>query len=270
MKFKIITANLLLLLLVSCQTAKLSPDIIAKNELSNQLGNATIWFQKSAEMEAAFLQAYGYGKLLLDLKIDTLKANTKKPAVILDLDETVLDNSPYEARLFLNGETYGSQSWEKWCKEAKAKALPGAQDFLSYADKLGIDIFYISNRKANVLESTLKNLKDLNLPQADTDHVMLQTAGSDKTERREMVKETHQVILYVGDNLTDYSEEYANRGADLGKELVQKNKEELLYNFIMLPNPMYGEWESAIYDNDFSKSDEEKLKMRKEILETME
>ncbi len=268
--FKTLATGFLFITLISCQSSKINTSSTSKNELSSQLGNATIWFQKSAEMDASFLQAYNYGKLLLFLKMDTLKANTKKPAVILDLDETVLDNSPYEARLFLNGETYGSESWEKWCKEAKAKALPGAQDFLSYADELGIEIFYISNRKANVLESTLKNLQALNLPYADKDHVLLRTAESDKTERRDLVKENHQVILYVGDNLTDYSEDYANRGADLGKYLVNKNKEELLYNFLMLPNPMYGEWESAIYNNDFTKSNEEKLKMRKKILETRE
>jgi 5'-nucleotidase (lipoprotein e(P4) family) len=180
----------------------------------------------------------------------------------------VLDNSPYEARLFLEGKTYGAESWENWCNEAKATALPGAKDFLQYADKLGIEIFYISNRKVSVFEPTLKNLQALNLPHADKDHLLLRTAESDKTERRNKVKEDYQVILYVGDNLTDYSEEYATRGADLGKGLVQQNKEELLYNFIMLPNPMYGEWESAIYNNDFSKSDEEKLKMRQEILDT--
>ncbi|MBK6266850.1 5'-nucleotidase, lipoprotein e(P4) family [Marivirga sp. S37H4] len=265
---KSLLLNLLTIVFFSCQTAKVVPYKEAENELSTQLGNATLWFQKSAEMDATFLQAYGYGKMLLSLKMDTFKIEGKKPAVILDLDETVLDNSPYEARLFLEGETYASDSWNEWCEEANAKALPGAVDFLNYAKELGVEIFYISNRKAVVFESTLENLKGLNLPNADAQHLLLRTAGSDKTERRNLVKEEHIVLLYVGDNLTDYSEEYAGRSEDLGKDLVHNNKEELLYNFIMLPNPMYGEWESAIYNNDFGKSDEEKLRMRREVLDT--
>lgn len=265
---KIIFFPFAFILLLSCQTAKVNPTKNAEALLSEQLGNATLWFQQSAEMEAAFLQAYGFGKMLLAQKMDTLSAGSKKPAVVLDLDETVLDNSPYEARLFLNGETYASDSWNEWCKEANAKALPGAADFLTYAQELGVEIFYISNRKDLVFESTLKNLKTLNLPDADEEHLLLRTAESDKTERRNKVAQNHQVLLYVGDNLTDYSEIYAKRGADLGKDLVQQNKKELLYNFIMLPNPMYGEWESAIYNNNFSVSDQQKLEMRKKALDT--
>ncbi len=268
LKFATTSTFLLLVAFISCQTAKVAPSNSAERALSQQLGTATLWFQKSAEMEASFLQAYAYGKMLLTLKMDTLKSSIKKPAIILDLDETVLDNSPYEARLFLNGETYDGESWNNWCNEGKATALPGATDFLQHAANLGIEIFYISNRKAVVFESTLQNLKDLQLPNADENHLLLKTAGSDKTERRNIVTADHNVILYVGDNLTDYSEIYANRGAALGKDLVYKNKEELLHNFILLPNPMYGEWESAIYDNDFSKSDEEKLRVRREVLET--
>lgn len=251
----------------ACQQISQKKPISADEKLSMQLGNATVWFQQSAEMEASFLQAYDKGKMLLKIKMDTLSDSKLKPAVILDLDETVLDNSPYEARLFLDGENYSSVSWEKWCKEAQADALPGATDFLNFADSLGIKIFYISNRKIDVFEPTLKNLQTLKLPQAEKDHLLLKTTKSDKTERREMVKADHRILLYVGDNLTDYSQIFAERDSILGKNLVKKHLKELLHNFIMLPNPMYGEWESAIYKNDFTKSPEEKLQLRKEILE---
>ncbi len=264
----ILLLNILTVLFFSCQTAKVVPYTDAEEKLSTQLGTATLWFQKSAEMEAAYLQSYHFGKILLAQKLNKVDQSEKKLAVILDLDETVMDNSVYEARLFLTGETYDPATWTNWCKEAKATALPGALDFLKFANDKGVAIFYISNRKSDVFESTLKNLQALGAPQATADHLLLRTASSDKTERRNIVKENHEVLLYVGDNLTDYSEEYANRGSDLGKSLVTKNKEELLNNFLMLPNPMYGEWESAIYNNDFSKSDEEKLRERREALET--
>lgn len=252
----------------ACQQISKEKPISADEKLSMQLGNATVWFQQSAEMEASFLQAYDKGKMLLKIKMDTLSDSNLKPAVILDLDETVLDNSPYEARLFLKGENYSSESWEKWCNEAQADALPGAADFLNFADSLGLKIFYVSNRKIGVFEPTLKNLQTLKLPQAEKDHLLLRTTKSDKTERREMVKADHQILLYVGDNLTDYSQVFAERDSTLGKDLVKKHQKEILQNFIMLPNPMYGEWESAVYGNDFSKTETEKLELRKKILES--
>lgn len=256
-----------ILVLSACKEVFNNKSISSEEKLSMQLGNATLWFQQSAEMEASFLQAYDKGKMLLKIKMDTLSDLGLKPAVVLDLDETVLDNSPYEARLFLDGENYGSESWKKWCKEAKAEALPGAIDFLNFADSLGIEIFYISNRKIGVFEPTLKNLKTLKLPQAEKEHLLLRTTKSDKSERRQMVKANHQVILYIGDNLTDYSEVFAERDSTLGKDLVKKYQKELLHNFIMLSNPMYGEWESAIYENDFAKSAEEKIEMRRKMMD---
>ncbi len=266
---KTLLLNIIAFALFSCQTSKVVPYTDAEKELSNQLGQATLWFQKSAEMEVEFLQAYGLGKMLLRQKMDTFNSIGKKPAVILDLDETVMDNSPYQARLFLNGETYNSVSWNAWCNEGIADALPGALDFLKFAEALDVEIFYISNRKSEVLESTIENLKKIGVPNADTDHVLLRTAGRDKTDRRNIVKAQYEVLLYVGDNLTDYSEDYAERsGNNLGKGLVNKHRKELLYNFIMLPNPMYGDWESAIYNYDFSLSDEEKIRLRREILDT--
>lgn len=251
----------------SCQQFSKKQPLGSEEKLSMQLGNATLWFQQSAEMEASFLQAYDKGKILLKIKMDTLSDSGLKPAVILDLDETVLDNSPYEARLFLKGENYSSESWKKWCNEAQADALPGAVNFLNFADSLGLKIFYVSNRKIGVFEPTLKNLKTLKLPQAEKDHLLLRTTKSDKTERREMVKTDHQILLYVGDNLTDYSQIFAERDSTLGKDLVKKHQKELLHNFIMLPNPMYGEWESAIYENDFSKTADEKIEMRRKMMD---
>jgi len=250
----------------ACQSISKQEAVSTSEKLSLQLGNASLWFQQSAEMEATYLQAYDKGKMLLKIKMDTLSESELQPAVVLDLDETVLDNSPYEARLFLQGKNYGSESWKKWCEEGIAKALPGVKDFLNFADSLGLKIFYISNRNIDVFEPTLKNLKIIKLPQAEKEHLLLRTTKSDKTERRNMVKAHHQILLYVGDNLTDYDQKFAERDSTLGKQLVKKHQKELLHNFIMLPNPMYGEWESAIYGNDYSKTPEEKLNLRREIL----
>jgi 5'-nucleotidase (lipoprotein e(P4) family) len=259
--------TLLSLLLIGCGTSlkTTSTEPNAQVELSKQLVGSVLWYQNSAEMRLAYYQSYRYARLLLDEKLAN-NSNDKPSAVVLDIDETVLDNSPYEAMLIDKGETYKSSSWKEWTDLARAEALPGALAFTKYAKSKGVEVIYISNRKVAELAATLKNLKEEQFPNAEEKFVLLNSTTSDKTERRSKVMETYNVLVYIGDNLTDFSEEYAQRGADMGKNLIDENLDKLLSGFVMLPNPMYGEWEKAIYNNNYGLSDEIKLKMRKEAL----
>jgi 5'-nucleotidase (lipoprotein e(P4) family) len=233
-------------------------------QLSLQLGNSVLWYQRSAEKRQSYYQAYHYAKLLLDSKLAARQSD--KIAVVLDIDETVLDNSPSEAELILTATMYNDENWFKWIQMARAEALPGAKDFVDYAAQKGVEVFYISNREKFNMEPTLKNLIDLNFPFADTTHVLLKNGTSDKTARRSKISSDFEILVFVGDNLTDYSQLYANRDEGMGKQLVDDNKEELLANFVMLPNPMYGEWEKAIYDNNYELEVGKKLQKRKEVL----
>ena len=254
---KLILATLIGVTLLSCETEK--------QKLSNQLTMSTLWYQQSAEMMQSYLQSYQYAKLLLDKKIENRRSE-KPAAVVLDIDETVLDNSPYEVMLIDSGKTYSYNTWKQWTDAARAEALPGALEFVNYAKEKGVEVFYISNRSTEELATTIVNLKDKNFPNASEQYMAFKEGTSDKTERRNKVLENYDVLVFVGDNLTDYSEIFADRGSDMGKALVEKHKAELLENFVMLPNPMYGEWEGAIYNNDYTIADSTKLKMRKEKL----
>ena len=118
------------------------------------------------------------------------------------------------------------------------------------------------------MEGTLKNLVALNVPNADSSHVLLRSDESDKTARRAIANANHQVVLYIGDNLTDFDQIYADRDSEtLGFDVVEENLNHLHASFIMLPNPMYGEWEKALYGNDYRQSSEEKLESRKRALQ---
>ncbi|MBL6447142.1 5'-nucleotidase, lipoprotein e(P4) family [Fulvivirga sp. 29W222] len=260
-------------LLISCAAEKKTTTATskatsesAKKQMSQQLVMGVLWYQKSAEMVAAYQQAYKYAEMLLDSKLKTVRSSLPL-AVVLDIDETVLDNSPYEGQLIEKGKIYQPSTWKAWTSEARAKALPGALEFVNFAKKKGLEIFYISNRDTDELDATIENLKKYRFPDADTKHVILKSSTSDKTERREKVANSHTILVFVGDNLTDYSELYADRGNDMGKELVKKNKSELLYNFVILPNPMYGEWEGAIYNNDYSIDNESKVQKRLQAID---
>jgi 5'-nucleotidase (lipoprotein e(P4) family) len=263
--------NLLLLSFIAlfisaCQQNQSTDDV--RLSQSEHLVGATNWFQKSAEMRACYYQTYELAKYKLnENKMQYM--GTKPTAVILDIDETVLDNSPFEVHLIGIGGLYSGTLWKEWTDKVQAKALPGALEFTKYAQSIGVEVIYISNRKVNELAGTLENLKKEGFPNADSAFVLLRPMdkSGDKTERRNKIAESYEVLLFIGDNLTDFSEDYAERDADLGFALVDSTKALLGNKYIILPNPMYGEWEGAIYGNDYSKSAAEKRALRKDVLD---
>lgn len=256
------------ILLFSCtQKPKIEPN--QQLSESEHLVMATAWFQKSAEMRACFYQAFNLAELRLAQHLENYKGE-KPPAVVLDIDETVLDNSPFQAHLIDSGILYTNELWKEWTDKQSAKALPGALQFCKKADEMGVMVIYISNRKVNMLETTINNMQELGFPNSDPHFVHLKPMdkSGDKTERRQKVMQKYEVLLYVGDNLTDLSQMFAERDSLLAFDLVDKNKDDFGDKFIIVPNPMYGEWEEAIYSNDYSKPFLEKRSLRKSILES--
>ncbi|GHH98598.1 5'-nucleotidase [Neobacillus kokaensis] len=229
-----------------------------------------LWFQNAGEAKALYYQGYNIGKLRLNEILKKKQYNRAlKPAIVLDIDETVLDNSPYQATFVVNGKG-NTFDWSKWFNRAEAKLLPGALDFLQYADSKGIKIFYISNRQEAQKQATIKNLQNVGAPQADEEHVLLQQKNENgKETRRRHVAKTHDILLLFGDNLGDFSG--FDGLSDNGRiEAVDKMREEFGKKLIVFPNPMYGDWEGAIYDFDKKKSWEEIERLRKDHLQISE
>jgi len=227
--------------------------------------NPTVWYQTSAENKAIYIQTYKLAKLML---AENAKKKGKKPlAVVTDLDETALDNSPYNARMAKTGNVYANDTWDAWVNTAKATALPGAVDFFNFAKSINVEVFYISNRSQATLKPTMDNMKLLGFPNVEDKYFMLKTDKSDKTARRDSILKTYDIVLYLGDNMTDFTEEFANRDTtDFGAAVVEKYKAEIGTKFIVFPNPMYGEWEKAAFRNDYGKSPAEKLKALKSAI----
>lgn len=223
---------------------------------------ATLWYQKSAEMRAMYYQCYNWAKRLLDEKLQNNKDSRKK-AIIVDIDETLLDNSPFEVKCIETGKGYSFESWKNWSDKANAEALPGAVEFLNYVKEKNVEVFYISNRKTIEIETTAENLKKHNFPFVDDKHLIFRNSDNSKKSRRDSLRVNYEFLLLIGDNLTDFSELYENRNSKLAIDLVDSNKTDFGDIFIMLPNPMYGEWETAIYNNDNKISDSAKDSLRK-------
>jgi 5'-nucleotidase (lipoprotein e(P4) family) len=211
-----------------------------------ELTHAYLWCKYAAEARALYYQAYNVARDRLEAAIAQNASVRDRLAVILDIDETILDNTPYERRLAL-GEEYSLKTWMEWTERAEAPALAGAREFLGYAVSNRVEVFYISNRKTNELPATLRNLARRNFPMADPDHVLLPRASEGKAACRNKVAESFKIVLLIGDNLNDLSEIFSNVSVSERFGFTDQQREEFGRKFIVLPNPMYGDWENALY-----------------------
>ncbi len=224
---------------------------------------AVVWYQQSAELKALYLQAYQLATWRLE-QLKTPVENVKR-AVVLDIDETVLNNSPYQAAVVTRGVVFPN-GWTEWVELAEAEVLPGAKTFLEKAVELGFEPFYITNRTDEEKAATIKNLKEKGIPFADDIHVITKSSTSDKTQRRAQVAKTHEIVLLIGDNLGDFDEIFQRKSNSARKNEVEKLKNEFGNRFIIVPNPMYGEWEGASFGFDYKKSLIEKSKLQQDSL----
>lgn len=216
---------------------------------------AVLYMQKSAEFRALSYQAYNLARLRLDTDLD--KKNVKKlskdqrklpRAIVVDIDETVLDNSPSQAAGIKTGRPFNQADWYAWGEMRKAKAIPGAVEFLNYAVSKGVKIFYISNRDEVQKAATIDNLKKAGFNDVSADNVLLRTAESSKDPRRAVASSKHRIVMLIGDNLDDFTSAFERKSiADRFAE-TDKSRLEFGSRFIVLPNAMYGTWENAIYE----------------------
>lgn len=232
--------------------------------------NATYWMQKSVEYKASTMAAYALAKLRLDQALADKSwtavsepGNGYKdlpPAVILDVDETVLDNSDYQAWMVATGNHFSGKTWDAYVKTETSRVIPGSLDFITYAASKGVTVYYVSNRTGNLEEATRKNLKALGYPIEEAyDTVLLKKEkeewkSSKKGVRRAHVAKDHRVLLLIGDNLGDFVDGYKG---DRAKE-YSSNKSHWGKDWIMLPNPTYGSWEAASFGFDYKKPDDQK------------
>ena len=245
------------------ETKKNIKDIKEQNIMS------VLYQQTAAERMAGSLQTFKLAKQAIDNALaDTSwsalpgqNTRDKKPAIIVDVDETVLDNTAYEARMILNGTSY-PEGWIRWCKESIAAEVPGAKDFLNYAASKGITIFYITNRVIELKDATKKNLSNLGIPWDQAKDTILMRGennwDSDKGPRRALVGDEYRVLLMVGDNLGDFVDAKENNLiASKRKNIVKDYIDYWGIKWFMLQNVAYGDWEGALYNFDYSLSPEE-------------
>lgn len=226
----------------------------AESDLDYQVA-AVLYVQKAAEYRALAYQAFNIARLRLDADFDRkslkklAKAERKMPrAIVVDIDETVLDNSPAQAFGIKTNTPYNTKDWYTWGELRKAKAVPGSVEFLNYALTKGVKIFYISNRDEVQKQATLDNLKSAGFADVSTENLLLRTAESGKDARRSVVTEKYRIVMLVGDNLDDFTSAFEKK--TIAERFAETDRIRDLWGkrFIVLPNAMYGTWENAIYE----------------------
>lgn len=230
-------------------SATQAPPEPKKEEPAFRSLDANLFMQTAAEYRACCYQAY-------TLAEERLKAEMAKPyggaqrAVILDLDETVLDNGRFQSTMLRHGWAYDQKVWDRYEKDCVEEVglIPGAKAFLESAKSLGVAVVYITNRNEKTRETTKAILERHGISVPDS-QLFMATTTSDKTERRKKVTETFNVVMLVGDNLRDFDERFKyqpNQGIKGRKEEVDSSKAKFGTTWIILPNSSYGEWGRAL------------------------
>jgi 5'-nucleotidase (lipoprotein e(P4) family) len=233
------------------------------------LEGAVLWQQTSGERRALSYQTFALARMLLDRDLRMNRRNRMQTAVIVDLDETIIDNTRNEARIVKEGVPFTPDSFTAWVNRAECNAVPGAVEFLNYANSRGVRVFYVSNRKQIEREGTARNLKKLGFPNVNDETLLLRPESGEmsKEPRRVAIGARYHVVLLMGDDLNDFAAVFENsKTVDSRIESVERNKAQFGTHFIMLPNPMYGGWETAIYGSDSKLSEAEKAEKRKSQL----
>jgi len=250
---------------------------------ANDQLDAVLWTQTSIEHELIYRQLFANATRQLDVALadsswDALPFAPRNlaglpPAVVVDIDETLLDNVPLNARDIINNQVYSYDRWNTWVEQAKAQALPGSVAFLQAARQKGVKVYYLTNREHSQVAATAKNLRlrgfpiesDAQILAASTPTGHCESAGYGKNCRRQWVANHARVLLMAGDSLGDFVQAEHNT-LDAQRKAVEPYVNWLGQRWFLLPNPSYGNWYSAPYGDDESLPFAQKRRLKQQAL----
>jgi 5'-nucleotidase (lipoprotein e(P4) family) len=299
-RFRLAAPGLALLLLAACASAPpppapasppappapaAAPAPPAPSVAADDLLEAVLWEQRAVEHDLIYEEVYRNARekllaALADPSWDALPHEERTgpvaglaPAVVLDVDETVLDNSGYQARLIRSGEEYNEFTWSKWCHEEIARALPGALEFTRFAAAHGVTVFYLTNRAKDLGEVTLANLEKVGFPVAGPEVFLglgtyvegCEQIGSDKGCRRRLIGQKYRVLMQFGDQVGDFVDVVSSTTEGRAQAMAPYS-DWIGERWWVFPNPGYGSWEPAVFHNDWSQPRESRRKAKIDAL----
>ena len=228
-----------------------------------------LWMRTSAEYRALAYQGYNVAMNAVKMAVTDPSHQRKPLAIVLDADETVVDNTKLMGESIANGNgRFDAPWWRAAVHKGESRAMPGAVEFLNEVHKQGVEIFYVSNRYAPVnLDVTIENFKELGFPSVDKNHVLLFEKDSDKQPRFDAIAKKYNVVLYMGDNAGDFP--IGAKGKTLAERngIIDAHKEDFGTTFVVFPNPAYGSWVSALAKGYQNLSPEEQKQVNNQYLQ---
>jgi 5'-nucleotidase (lipoprotein e(P4) family) len=218
--------------------------------LNNPLLWAVAWKQTAAEYFALCHQAYNLARMQLEKALQHHDPQGKPLAVITDMDDTVMHAASYWGHLINeNNDFFDDAVWDRWVPKNLVTPVPGAKDFLSFCEREGVEVFYVTSRNQGekTYEFALGQLRFLEFPFADPEHLTVYRDTSDKSPARTEIGQTHNVVLLIGDNLNDFKRDYYLKDVDERRAAMEHDRAEFGTRFILLPNPTDGHWVRAIF-----------------------
>ncbi|AZI14804.1 5'-nucleotidase, lipoprotein e(P4) family [Avibacterium paragallinarum] len=237
----------------------------AEQQLQEQAVLGLNWVQQSGEYQALAYQAFNMAKIAFDQAKAT---KGKKKAVVVDLDETMMDNSAYAGWQVQTGRSFNGDDWTRWVNARQTAAVPGAVEFNNYVNSHNGKVFYVSNRKDAIEKAaTLDDLKTLGFVGASEDVLYLKKEKSNKLARfAEIEKLGYDIVLYVGDNLNDFGDATYHKSNAERRAFVQQNRKQFGKTFIVLPNPNYGDWEGGLAKDYYKGDYQNRIKIRHDAI----
>ena len=243
---------------------------------------ATLWTQRAVEYKANALTVFALARIRLDEALadkgwtaapaeQTGDFRNLPPAVVLDVDETLLDNSKYQVWMMRANQSFSTKTWNQFCAAQVSVAIPGAVEFAKYADSKGVKIFYVTNRGSETEKDTRENMQKLGFPMGgNVDTFLMQGEKPDwtgaKSTRRAAITKDYRVLLNIGDNFGDFDDRYRTSEADRVKAF-EAGMPYWGKQWLMLANPTYGSFDTAPFGHDFKKSRDEQRKAKWDVLE---
>lgn len=214
---------------------------------------------QSAEWRAACTQTYHLAATQLDEALGDKRWTAAveqngdfaslPPAVIFDIDETLFDNSPYNALMEKKGADYDEASFMRWNESDRIRAVSGSLAFAQNTARRGVTLLYVTNRGAEEEAVTLRNLRRLGFPVRSEEHLLLKNERpewtGDKTSRRAFVAKRFRVLLLIGDDFNDFLSAPAKATPQQRFQLKARYDSNWGTKWIILPNPAYGSWERS-------------------------
>lgn len=253
------------LALTACTHTQQDNDKHHQMVLQEQATLGINWMQQSGEYQALAYQAFNTAKVAFD-KAKVKKG--KKKAVVVDLDETMVDNSPYAGWQVKNHQPFDGESWTRWVNARQTGAIAGAVEFNNYVNSHKGTVFYVSNRKDSVEKAgTIDDMKKLGFTGVSEERLFLKKDKSNKTPRfEEIEKQGYEIVLYIGDNLNDFGDATYRKSNAERRAFVAENSKLFGTKFIVLPNPNYGDWEGGLDKNYYKGNAESRVKIRHDAL----